>query len=108
MEKVTANSIVLINELFASTTSHDAYTMGKKILDFFLALDCICLYVTHIHELAQISKKTISLIATVNSSQEAVRTYKILRKASDGYAYANSIVEKYNLTYSQIKERIRI
>lgn len=107
MDNVTTNSIVIINELFATTTSHDAYTMGKKVLDYFISLDCICLYVTHIHELVQISERTVSLIATVNSDQEAVRTYKIIRKPADGCAYANSIVEKYSLSYSQIKERIK-
>ena len=106
MDQVTANSIVIINELFATTTSHDAYTMGKKVLDHFISLDCICLYVTHIHELSQISDRTVSLIATVLSDQEAIRTYKIIRKPADGRAYANAIVEKYNLSYSQIKERI--
>ena len=108
MDNVSTNSIVIINELFATTTSHDAYAMGKKVLDYFISLDCICLYVTHIHELAQISERTVSLIATVNSDHEAVRTYKIIRKPADGCAYANSIVEKYGLSYSQIKERIEI
>ena len=108
MQNVTTNSIVIINELFASTTSHDAYTMGKKVLDYFISLDCICLYVTHIHELSQISKKTVSLIATVHSDQDAIRTYKIIRKPAEGLAYANSIIEKYNLGYSQIKERIKV
>ncbi len=108
MTKVTANSLVIINELFASTTSYDAYTMGKKVLEHFLAKDCVCLYVTHIYELTGISKKTVSLVAAVHSEQDGIRTYKILRKPADGCAYANSIVEKYNLSYSKIKERIRI
>jgi DNA mismatch repair protein MutS len=108
LKKATTDSIIIINELFATTTSHDAYTMGKRILDHFFALDCICLYVTHIYELTLINTKTVSLVATVDLAEGSVRTYKITRKAADGVAYANSIVEKYNLTYSQIKERIRI
>ncbi len=108
MEKAKENSIIIVNELFATTTSHDAYTMGKKVLEHFIALDCICLYVTHIYELALISKKTVSLVAAINSDKGAIRTYRIVRSPADGRAYANSIVEKYNLTYSQIKERIRI
>lgn len=107
IEQATTNSVIIINELFATTTSHDAYTMGKKVLDYFIALDCICLYVTHIYELVQISKKAVSLVAGVSSESEAARTYKIVRKPADGHAYANSIVEKYSLTYRQIKERIR-
>jgi DNA mismatch repair protein MutS len=106
MRNVSASSVVIINELFASTTSHDAYTMGKKILEYFIMADCICLYVTHIHELASASEGIISLVATVNQDMKTTRTYKIVRKPADGCAYANSIAEKYNLAYSQIKERI--
>jgi Mismatch repair ATPase (MutS family) len=108
MTEVTENSIVIINELFASTTSYDAYTMGKKVLEHFIIKDSICLYVTHIYELAGISSKTVSLVAAVHSENDGIRTYKITKKPADGCAYANSIVEKYNLTYSKIKERIRI
>lgn len=106
MKNVSAGSVVIINELFATTTSHDAYMMGKKILEYFISVDCICLYVTHIHELVSVSEKIISLVATVNTDMKTTRTYKIVRKPTDGCAYANSIVEKYNLAYSQIKERI--
>lgn len=108
MTEVTENSLVIINELFASTTSYDAYTMGKKVLEHLIMKDCVCLYVTHIYELNGISPKTVSLVAAVHSEHDGMRTYKILRKPADGCAYANSIVEKYNLTYSEIKERIRI
>lgn len=107
MEQCTTNSLIIINELFATTTSHDAYTMGKLILDYLISLDCICLYVTHIYELTQISKKVVSIVAKVSSAKEAIRTYRIVRQPADGHAYANSIVEKYNLTFSQIKERIK-
>lgn len=108
MTEVTGDSLVIINELFASTTSYDAYTMGKKVLEHLIMKDCVCLYVTHIYELNSISTKTVSLVAAVHSEHDGIRTYKILRKPADGCAYANSIVEKYKLTYSEIKERIRI
>ena len=108
MTEATESSLIIINELFASTTSYDAYTMGKKVLEHLIMKDCVCLYVTHIYELNNISPKTVSLVAAVHSEHDGKRTYKILRKPADGCAYANSIVEKYNLTYSEIKERIRI
>ena len=106
LEKASADSLIIINELFASTTSHDAYVMGKKILNYFLSKDCICLYVTHIYELSLMNSKTVSMVADLDSATAANRTYKIVRKPADGIAYANSIVEKYNLTYNEIKERI--
>lgn len=107
VEEATTTGIIIINELFATTTSLDAYTMGKIILEHFLNLDCICLYVTHIYELARISTKTVSLVAAVEPDNLKTRTYKVVRKPADGQAHANSIVEKHKLTYSQVKERIK-
>ncbi len=106
LENMTTNSLVIINELFASTTSNDAYNMGKRILNRFADLDCFCLYVTHIYELSGINSKTVSLVATVDKDGKAARTYRIVRKQADGRAYANSIAQKYDLTYESIKERI--
>lgn len=106
IEEATPDSVIIINELFATTTSFDAYIMGKNILDHFIALDCFCMYVTHIYELTRISKKAVSFAATVDIDKKETRTYKIIRKAADGEAYANTIVEKYGLDYRQIKERI--
>jgi hypothetical protein len=105
-EKATENSVVIINELFATTTTFDAYTMGKKILEYFIRLDCFCLYVTHIYELAQISRKAVSYTAAADIGKKEARTYRIVRKPADGQAYANTIVEKYRLNYKEIKERI--
>jgi len=109
MDCATGNSLIIVNELFSSTTSHDANVMGKRILEYFTSLDCIVLYVTHIYELSDINKKAVSLTAAVDlSASRADRTYKIIRRPADGFAYANSIAEKYHLTYSEIKERIRV
>lgn len=109
MDHATDSSVIIVNELFSSTTSLDAYVMGKRILEYFASLDCIVLYVTHIYELSSINHKVVSLTASVDlSASKAARTYKILRKPADGFAYAHSIAEKYHLTYKEIKERIKV
>jgi len=109
MENATGYSAVIINELFSSTTSYDAFIMGRKILEYFLSLNCIVLYVTHIYELSGLNDKIVSLTASVDLSvSKAVRTFQILRKPADGFAYANSIVDKYHLTYEEIKGRMKL
>lgn len=107
MEQASPGSVIIINELFSTTTSHDAYTMGKKILDYFISLDCFCMYVTHIFELTNISSRVASFVAAVDTENREARTYRILRKPADGRAYANTIAEKYNLSYKELKERIK-
>jgi len=104
---VTPNSIVVLNELFASTALQDQVFLGKQIMRKLLKLDVLCVWVTFIDELATLSHKNVSMISTVVPDNPAVRTYKIVRGPADGLAYAISIAEKYSLTYNYLRERLK-
>jgi DNA mismatch repair protein MutS len=106
LERATADSIVLVNEIFTSTTLRDAIMLSKRIAEKLIALDMICVWVTFIDELASLGEKTVSMVSTVVPENPAVRTYKIVRRPADGLAYALSLAEKYRLTNAQIRERI--
>jgi len=107
VSEATPDSIVILNEVFNSTSLKDAIFLSSEILKAVLRLDAICLCVTFIDELAALSaEKMVSMASTVNPQNVAERTFKVVRKPPDGLAYAISIAEKYRLTYRQLQERL--
>lgn len=107
LTQATSDSIIIMNEIFASTATTDAIFLAKKVLEKIIQMDAIAIYVTFLDELASLNEKIVSMVATVSPKDPSIRTYKIVRKPADGLAYAISVAKKYHLTYDDLKERIR-
>jgi DNA mismatch repair protein MutS len=107
LDRATPNSLIIMNEIFSSTTLRDALVLGSEIMARISALDALAVCVTFLTELASFDAKTVSYVSLVDAHDPSVRTYRVVRRAATGVAHALVIAEKYGLTYERLKDRIR-
>jgi DNA mismatch repair ATPase MutS len=102
----TGDSIVILNEIFNSTTLRDAVVLGRRVLAEIVDRDLLCVFVTFLDELAAADETVVSLVSTVDPADPATRTYRVVRQPADGRAHAAAIATKYRLSYEQLKGRL--
>jgi DNA mismatch repair protein MutS len=106
LERASGDSVLVLNESFASTTLQDALFLGTELIERITALGALTVYVTFVDELASLNEATVSMVATVDPQNPAERTHRIVRRPADGLAYAWAIAEKHGLTYGALRERV--
>ena len=104
--KATNKSLIIINEIFSSTTLNDAIFLGDRMMKRLVDLKAPTVIVTFIDELALYSEAAVSMMSTVKDDDPMIRTYRIVRKPADGSAYAIHIASKHSLTYEKLFRRL--
>lgn len=107
LQKTTTNSIIILNEIFTSTTLQDAIFLSKKFMHRLTQKDVLGVWVTFLDEVSEMDEQAVSMVATVDPEDPSRRTFRIIRKLADGLAYARSLAKKHRLTSDQIKERLQ-
>jgi DNA mismatch repair protein MutS len=106
LQSATRSSVIVINEIFTSTTLDDAVFLGREVLDRVMALGALTVMVSFIDELSTIGPATVSMVSTVDPDDATRRTYRVVRRASDGLAYAAALADKYRLSYHTVRDRV--
>jgi DNA mismatch repair protein MutS len=107
LQQATGDSVVILNEIFTSTTLDDALALSARLLGRVAALDCLCACVTFLDELASFNQGTVSMVASVVPGDPASRTFRLVRRPADGFAYAEAVAERYGLSYQRVRARVR-
>jgi DNA mismatch repair protein MutS len=106
LEQASGDSVVILNEIFASTTLADAVCLGTELLKCVIELGCLAICVTFVDELSSLGATTVSMVAAVAPNDPSQRTFKIVRQPADGRAYAWALADKYGLSYERLRNRI--
>ena len=106
LQAATDRSLVIINEIFASTVLKDAVSLGNHMMEALTRKGACGVIVTFLDTLAQHGPETVSMVSTVDPVSPEIRTFQVVRKPPDGLAYAMTLAAKYGLTHDQILRRI--
>ncbi|MEZ5212920.1 hypothetical protein [Gordonia sp. (in: high G+C Gram-positive bacteria)] len=107
LKRVTAASVVILNETFGSTSLADARGLGRVVLAELTAVGALTVYVTFVDELSRLSPATVSLVSSVDPADPVRRTFRIERRSADGRAYAQVLAEHYGLTADGVRAQVR-
>jgi DNA mismatch repair ATPase MutS len=105
LQQATTNSLIIINEMFASAVLKDSLCLGRKVMHIISRKDLYCVYVTFLEDLASFDEKTVSMVCTIAPDLK-MRTYQIVRQPADGKAYAYALAARYNLGREDIIRRV--
>ena len=115
-DKVTENSLVLLDESLSSTGSFEGAYIASEVLCGLSMAKCRGIFSTHLHELSamidDINKKCTAdggaridtLVAGMDNGQ---RSFKIVRAKPDGKSYARDIANKYGISLEHILKKIQ-
>jgi DNA mismatch repair protein MutS len=106
LKQASAESVVVLNEIFASTTPADAVLLGTEVLGRLGELGCLAVCVTFLDELSSLNETTASMVAMVDPDDPSRRTFEVVRRPADGRAFAWAIAGKYGLSYDRLSTRL--
>jgi DNA mismatch repair ATPase MutS len=107
------NCLFLFDEAFSSTSASDQCYISREVLTALSKLRCYGLFITHNYDIYEKINENAanlnygdsrfdSLTALMDESENAKRSYKIVKKIPDKNSFAADIAKKYNLQCEDI------
>ena len=103
LEKENGNSLILLNETFATTGEEKAVECTSELARRLYKSGSFGLYITHQHDIAENEIPFLGVM--IDESDRNRRTYRIEKRRLPPRSFARDILEKYGLTRAALRER---
>jgi len=99
---ITENTLLLLNESFASTRRRDGVKIALYYLDKFNKMGCSVGFVSHYYEIPEMFGNSIIIPLSSGVEDDGTRTYKVTQTNDSNMAHAHDIVQKCGMMYEQM------
>lgn len=103
LAEATPRSLIVINEMLASTTLRDGEAIGRRVLELLAATGARYVWVTFIETLATLDG-VVSLAAVTD--EHLASTFQVLRRPPTGVAHALALARRYGLDEDAVRRRL--
>jgi hypothetical protein len=107
LAEATADSVLILNEVFTSTSLEDAVYLGSKVIGQVDRLGALCVCVTFVEELVDASDAAVSVSTRAEPGDPTARTFEFVRRRPDGLSYALALARRHGLDHDTLLERLR-
>jgi hypothetical protein len=106
LSEATADSVLILNEVFTSTSLEDAVYLGSKVIGQIDRLGALCVCVTFVEELVDASDAAVSVSTRADPEDPTARTFEFFRARPDGISYALALARRHGLDHESLLERL--
>ena len=116
IDTATKYSILLLNESIQSTTPTECVYIATELTKIFRCVGVRGVYATHLLELAKSldrlneevegDTKLVSIVTTVDTTDDNRRLYRIERAEPQEFGYARTIYEKFGVSFEEVRKRV--
>ncbi len=106
VEQAGPGSLLILNELFSTTSAEDAVELAGLVVPEFLARGCRVIWVTFLEELVASVRGAASLVGQVAADDPTRPTFQFHAQPPTGRSYATALAARHALSRADLSRRL--
>ena len=103
LDRMSGNSVVLLNETYSTTSEESAVELTNKLADRLYDAGVYGIYITHQHGLGETRIPYLNVVVDRDDANRS--TYKVAKRRNEQGSLALDVLRRYRLTAEDLAER---